>query len=1846
MKNDILKYIIHPQGISGTLDLRDNAEIEFPFDTISVTIGIDLDQTFQQERAWKPVTIDGVDVSSDYPYFRPNNYVWEYTSTIPTDPTFSDVVIQTYSSQDARTVEKGMWSDDDQPTYQGIKLKLKIAPADIILGSNSGVVISSGSEDSSTPLVDSSKANSVFSGLVADSGRFNDLYADSAYFKYLRADSADIKWLRADSVDIISLRADSGYIKQLTSDSGYFKYLRADSGYISQFRSDSAKISFLNVPKLSGDSASIQSELRVGRYVFDAGEWDSNDLLTDVNALAQDNFGGIYYTQPDSISGIREKFAHVKYDQIDRKWQFFPNLNISDLDSSGVADSENAVSKSSNMPFGEGENGQFLFYDKHQKKYDWDYIVTSGKFVFDSDQLSNALKNIPADLGSDSDKAEGLKKYFDYKFYSHGDEKFIESDGNLILVQSNIDNLNSFNNHDKIKSARANNQNTYVYLDSTNHTFNTTNLDSDRLNITSKMQKIEKSINGVYSNSPSQHYTLQATFSAVDSEKQTGAMGILIGLIKSGLEEKTLTVLRSTRQDGMFDSDVDMVQTRDDYPFNFELVYNAGQADETVINMGRMVEAPPINTNASWDSSGHVVIKVQKRDHNLVIETSQFGDSSIDPLTTKRIDLFDNSGIPSEVDFLDLREFGNPVHYGFAFDKISNATVKDILFSEGTEGSHQTDANTVVDLQNKTAYLYFDSDKALDFGVSKGYHQTDSDGFGGPIVGGDIITGRLYHNPELGATWYQDPYSTFQIGQVQSKAQQKLLDGVKLFIAGGYDGDKLRTIEKDDLGLEGIDNSFIKNEKGITLTVFTDIGDLVSTTNYDIDATVDTSGVVAQQMATDLTALRNGGTDNICVITSFGNWKYTDSFLIAELKEHGLVKLSAAGTAAIGNYQYASIFQLGSKSKVYEVAEYSDSINQAKIRVFILNKTFFLIGGETNSNSALTNFRGTIIAETTGNNDLKLSGGVIAATPSTFNSTVNVAAGATNGIHFPDEAFASDADDQARIYLIDSPNASGNQILTIEVKNDNTDLINLSTPESDGRGIGKGFKGLRHNMKPIFSEGYLDIFHDSSPVVGGNLNITDRRLYSEYGTEQTPQSQWLGDAPANPISPSLDFRHSQTLMSGAASNPARGTFLNSRHSIHNFLDNADASVSNYWGLWNNISPYTTVVDSSTNWIFGIRENGDVDVTGIFTTVTTDGLTEGSTNLYHRDSRSIIAVQNKISVTTVAASAGGALSWTPSPNAVQDGILNFTPALSHSVTTSDPDGSTSTLAYDTSTGAFTFKSAKISDIVDSTLENIGVANATPSGNASSLAYNSGTGIITLTPADIPTTAKTAISVTNDASNREPGGEISYVEGTGIITFKKDYALSVTNASASGAGSLAYNGTGAFTFTPPAAGEGLTVTTSAAQSREAAALSHSNGTFTFRPAELFPPISIIDTPSIPSHGEGSLAYDSATGVLTHLRAATVSLLNFRGTTDSDNAEFGKVGTISFDTDSNYGIGTFKLTPGYFATNIDSCLDTTLTIPHAGETMGQVAAAVVATKPSVVMLDSSAAIKFSNRRISLGDLVNVADSANAALGFVLTKTHQGYAEATPHGSNFEFKALPSSIGLTDLSVSGLTNADDVNGNIVYDNTNGEFSFKPPFFIGRVTGGNGGTTTPDAHNGIVTFAADASSGLTVSASGQTVTIDASSVGGFSVDNNANNRIVTATGTGGNAEANATFDGSTLAIDGAITATGNISAEGNVIAAASSDLRLKENLEKIDNALEKVSRLNGYTFTWNEKADKIFSSKNDVGVIAQEVEEVLPEIVIDRVDGYKAVYYEKLVPLLIESIKELKERIEELEKR
>jgi cytoskeletal protein CcmA (bactofilin family) len=114
-----------------------------------------------------------------------------------------------------------------------------------------------------------------------------------------------------------------------------------------------------------------------------------------------------------------------------------------------------------------------------------------------------------------------------------------------------------------------------------------------------------------------------------------------------------------------------------------------------------------------------------------------------------------------------------------------------------------------------------------------------------------------------------------------------------------------------------------------------------------------------------------------------------------------------------------------------------------------------------------------------------------------------------------------------------------------------------------------------------------------------------------------------------------------------------------------------------------------------------------------------------------------------------------------------------------------------------------------------------------------------------------------------------------------------------------------------------------------------------------------------------------------------------------------------------------------------------------------------------------------------------------------------------------------------------------------------------------------------------------------------------------------------------------------------ASTTTGEIRATGDITAYYSSDIRLKENITPIPNALEKVNQISGNTYNWKDGYDEIHSHKgNDVGVIAQEIENVLPQIVTNRDNGYKAVQYEKIVPLLIEAIKELSVKVKELENK
>jgi hypothetical protein len=119
-------------------------------------------------------------------------------------------------------------------------------------------------------------------------------------------------------------------------------------------------------------------------------------------------------------------------------------------------------------------------------------------------------------------------------------------------------------------------------------------------------------------------------------------------------------------------------------------------------------------------------------------------------------------------------------------------------------------------------------------------------------------------------------------------------------------------------------------------------------------------------------------------------------------------------------------------------------------------------------------------------------------------------------------------------------------------------------------------------------------------------------------------------------------------------------------------------------------------------------------------------------------------------------------------------------------------------------------------------------------------------------------------------------------------------------------------------------------------------------------------------------------------------------------------------------------------------------------------------------------------------------------------------------------------------------------------------------------------------------------------------------------------------------------FDGKRAEVARFQGSTKNLLVKGDIIAFSTSDKNLKDDVKNIENPLDKVSKLNGVTFTWNDKQESYRGT--DIGVIAQEVEEIIPEAVTTRDNGYKAVKYEKIIPLLIESIKELKDKNEALE--
>ena len=253
---------------------------------------------------------------------------------------------------------------------------------------------------------------------------------------------------------------------------------------------------------------------------------------------------------------------------------------------------------------------------------------------------------------------------------------------------------------------------------------------------------------------------------------------------------------------------------------------------------------------------------------------------------------------------------------------------------------------------------------------------------------------------------------------------------------------------------------------------------------------------------------------------------------------------------------------------------------------------------------------------------------------------------------------------------------------------------------------------------------------------------------------------------------------------------------------------------------------------------------------------------------------------------------------------------------------------------------------------------------------------------------------------------------------------------------------------------------------------------------------------------------------------------------------------------------------------------------------------------------------------------------------------------------GSNsvLRFNTPTSSLGLAsswegaivyDTSVNRVFYADSTNWVKFIDTKggtiNGNLSLSSSFPIYSLTGSNGGEIAITNPGATALFR--------ISSSNTEVTIHhtkdiifksgSTNIGSISTAGNLN--FISGSVNFGNNSSNNTINGN-LKVVGHLSASA-ISCSGDIIAFSTSDERLKDNLVPLTYNLQKLDLINGYNFDWKTESGRV---GKDVGVLAQEIEKIMPEAVMTRANGYKAVDYQKLIPFLIGCIKELKQKLDE----
>jgi hypothetical protein len=272
------------------------------------------------------------------------------------------------------------------------------------------------------------------------------------------------------------------------------------------------------------------------------------------------------------------------------------------------------------------------------------------------------------------------------------------------------------------------------------------------------------------------------------------------------------------------------------------------------------------------------------------------------------------------------------------------------------------------------------------------------------------------------------------------------------------------------------------------------------------------------------------------------------------------------------------------------------------------------------------------------------------------------------------------------------------------------------------------------------------------------------------------------------------------------------------------------------------------------------------------------------------------------------------------------------------------------------------------------------------------------------------------------------------------------------------------------------------------------------------------------------------------------------------------------------------------------------------------------------------------FTNLNTAISDLENVVGPSNInesisdiVGGMVSSNTESGITVTYQDTDNtLDFDVADFDITLTgDVSGSGtVTNLGNVSFvTTVADNSHNHIASNITDLSETIADTVGAMVSSNTESGISVTYQDGDNTLDFDVADFTLTFTGDATGSGTVTNLGNTSVAL----------------NISSIDNNLGVTGNITASGTVTAAdfnTTSDISLKQNINVIDSALSKISQLNGYTFNWKN------NDKEAVGIMAQEVEKVLPQIVATGEDGYKKVSYDSLIPLLIEAVKELSAKV------